>query len=100
MFATTGEVEDGKQSASDAATQQVKLWESVIGLRISLQRSLDASNKLPSSDVINDVMDGNEQGGQQIGQVREGLMGLVSDLNNLLDVQARQNLVYWLFIST
>jgi hypothetical protein len=63
MFASDDQ-EGGKQSASAAALEQVKLWETVIGLRISLQRSLDISNKLPTSNLI-DAMDSNEQGKQQ-----------------------------------
>ena len=85
------DVEEGQQSASTAATEQVKLWETIIGLRISLQRSIDTSNKLPRSDFITDAIGKNEKGKEQAKEVKDGLKHLLGDLNYLLDVQSKDN---------
>ena len=93
MFATgkSDDVEVGQQSASTAAIDQVKLWETIIGLRISLQRSLDTSNQLPSREFISQVTDGSKAGGQQVAEVKDSLKGLLGDLNYLLDIQAKDS---------
>ena len=93
MFATgkNDSVEVGQQSASTAATEQVKLWETIIGLRISLQRSLDTSNKLPGSDFLSSAVSDDKAGKKEVSEVKDNLKGLLGDLNYLLDVQAKDN---------
>ena len=88
MFAEAGDDRDDKQqSASAAATDQVKLWETIIGLRISLQRSIDTSNKLPNADQISHTVRNDQSGANQLAEVKDGLKGLVGDLNHLLEIQ-------------
>jgi Apoptosis antagonizing transcription factor len=88
MFAEAGDDrEDKQQSASAAATDQVKLWETIIGLRISLQRSIDTSNKLPNADFISHTVRNDQSGANQLAEVKDGLKGLVGDLNHLLEIQ-------------
>ncbi len=43
MFATS----DDNFAASEAASQQLKLWEKNLGFRIHLQKAVDLSNKIP-----------------------------------------------------
>lgn len=89
MFAEDGDDrEDKQQSASAAATDQVKLWETIIGLRISLQRSIDTSNKLPNADHISHAVKSDQAGANQLAEVKDGLKGLLGDLNHLLEIQA------------
>lgn len=83
--------EDEQQTVSTAATEQVKLWETIVGLRISLQRSLEAGNKLPGSEFLSHLANGDTQSEQQLFQVKDGLKGLLGDLNHLLDVQAKDS---------
>ena len=92
MFAEDGDDrEDKQQSASAAATDQVKLWETIIGLRISLQRSIDTSNKLPSADHISHAVRSDQAGANQLAEVKDGLKGLLGDLNHLLEIQAEDS---------
>ena len=92
MFAEDGyDREDKQQSASAAATDQVKLWETIIGLRISLQRSIDTSNKLPSADHISHAVRSDQAGANQLAEVKDGLKGLLGDLNHLLEIQAEDS---------
>ena len=92
MFAEDGDDrEDKQQSASAAATDQVKLWETIIGLRISLQRSIDTSNKLPNADHISHAVRSDQAGANQLAEVKDGLKGLLGDLNHLLEIQAEDS---------
>lgn len=93
MFSTSGgdAVEEEQQSASTAATEQVKLWENIIGLRISLQRSLDTGNKLPGKDFLSSLADNDKAVKNQVAVVKDSLKGLLGDLNYLLDVQAKDS---------
>lgn len=83
--------EDEQQTVSTAATEQVKLWETIVGLRISLQRSLETGNKLPGAEFLSHLATSDNQSEQQLIQVKDGLKGLLGDLNHLLDVQAKDS---------
>jgi hypothetical protein len=83
--------EDEQQTVSTAATEQVKLWETIVGLRISLQRSLEAGNKLPGAEFRSHVAADDTQSEQHLLQVKDGLKGLLGDLNHLLEVQAKDS---------
>jgi hypothetical protein len=83
--------EDEQQTVSTAATEQVKLWETIVGLRISLQRSLEAGNKLPGAEFLSHAANGDNQPEQHLTQVKDGLKGLLGDLNHLLEVQAKDS---------
>ena len=69
----------------------MKLWETIIGLRISLQRSLDTSNKLPGSDFLSSAVSYDKACRKEVSEVKGSLRGLLGDLNYLLDVQAKDN---------
>ena len=93
MFAAGRDDDDDveQQSASTAAIEQVKLWETIIGLRISLQRSLDTSNQLPSNECFTEAVESSKTGGQQVVAVKDSLKGLLCDLNHLLDIQSKDS---------
>jgi Apoptosis antagonizing transcription factor len=92
MFAEVDDnLEDEQQSSSKAATDNVKLWETIIGLRISLQRSLDIGNKIPGAEFLDQFSSSDKQCGQSVVQVKDGLKGLLGDLNHLLEVQAKDS---------
>ena len=72
-----------------AANEQIKSWESFLGLRISLQRSMDLGNRLPCAfdgdilakdQALVDVVDAREE-------VVVQLERLVHDLTGLLELQ-------------
>ena len=93
MFAEVDDDQEGEQqTVSTAATEQVKLWETIVGLRISLQRSLETGNKLPGGEFLDYAATTSDtQSEQQLSQVKDGLNGLLGDLNHLLDVQAKDS---------
>ena len=83
MFASSS---SARSSSANAAADQVKAWEASLGLRISLQRSLDLGNRLPhsSDDELPDTTTARKS-------VAGQLEGLLFDLTEMLEIQTEES---------
>ena len=80
----------GPSLSAVAATEQVKAWESLLELRIGLQRSLDLGNRLPSAfddDVFSAAAEDLAGVADAKGDLVVELEGLLHEMTGLLEIQ-------------
>jgi Apoptosis antagonizing transcription factor len=82
MFAAS--YSGGSNAAAQAALTEVKLFESVLGLRISLQKPLDCCNKFPVFDEPDSAIGVKNDDITEVSDILKSVMG---DISALLEIQ-------------
>lgn len=88
MFAQT---QSNQLAAAELASQHLKCWEQILALRITLQKSVDLGNQLPSESISELVgnKDDNEVV-QSTNALSKGLQSVLLELVEATNVQAEK----------
>jgi hypothetical protein len=80
-------VSTGGKDGSHAAADQAKLWEEVLSLRISLQKSLDMAGKFPGPETASLLFE-DKSVHTEVLALRKSLGGLLHQMNDSLSCQS------------
>ncbi len=90
MFRDDQESLAASTQLSVRASDQVKVWEKSLSLRISLQKALDVANRLPVFD-LEQVFVGNDDNSDLLRTMQESCRTLLHTSNNILELQVKSD---------
>jgi len=74
---------------SELAKCQNQAWEQILSMRISLQRVVDITNKIPNKLTLDGFMENDENVKVTSNNVKDSLGYLVDDLLEVLEMQTK-----------
>ncbi len=87
MFAQS---QTNQLAAASLASEHLKCWEQILALRITLQKSVDIGNQLPSESISDILGDNNDSELLQATKtLSKGLQSVLSEMVDAIEIQAQ-----------
>lgn len=74
-----------------SANAQIKAWEQLLSIRISLQKMSDTINRFPTVDNLNMLLEADEAVRESTTELSNGFGQILSEFANILDSQINEN---------